>query len=305
VGRTRSPATDGASYEAALSAELIDAYIASFSGNKMSAAEYAKIPWGVLENLRHGIPHDHSTRHGWSAGKRLAWAIKKRLPRDQYVKLMKGAAAMTKDENPAVITIPYQNGKAGEPELLALAKGAADLLVAPVTVSFSKRCPHCGADKPAVSFNKNSASPDGLQSWCRSCTKINDRQRHDKPAEKETPVTATITPILASASDAVAHHVNTVKRALSDITALVGEFDHMVASVGTLTASLVASRDETVTLRAALDAAYADQAELWALAGTGSDAATLEENAALHTKVAEQARQIAALLSEVKRLRAG
>ena len=38
----------------------------------------------------------------------------------------------------------------------------------------TKRCTHCGEDKPLDQFSKNRNKLDGLQSWCRSCKKDHD-----------------------------------------------------------------------------------------------------------------------------------
>ena len=41
-----------------------------------------------------------------------------------------------------------------------------------------KKCPKCDDYKPTTEFAKNSSKPDGLQSQCRACKKINDARHY-------------------------------------------------------------------------------------------------------------------------------
>lgn len=44
-----------------------------------------------------------------------------------------------------------------------------------------KYCRRCSEDKDESEFNRNSSNKDGLQNWCRECTKKinNDRYKED------------------------------------------------------------------------------------------------------------------------------
>jgi hypothetical protein len=41
-----------------------------------------------------------------------------------------------------------------------------------------KHCNKCGTGKPKTEFNKNSRKSDGLQTWCRECTKIENNRNY-------------------------------------------------------------------------------------------------------------------------------
>ena len=109
----------------------------------------------------------------------------------------------------------------------------------------------------------------------------------------------------AAPEDAVLHHLETLERAAKNLRAAFGPLRERVLTGRGLEAAHQLLLDQNAALHGQLDQALADQGEIWSLAGTGTDSALAEENAALHTKVGDQARQIAALLREVDRLRKG
>jgi hypothetical protein len=47
-----------------------------------------------------------------------------------------------------------------------------------------KRCSKCGEEKPLAEFGKNKSRRDGLQSYCKSCVKINSKERRHKKGAK-------------------------------------------------------------------------------------------------------------------------
>lgn len=47
-------------------------------------------------------------------------------------------------------------------------------------VTSSKCCLKCGCDKPRLEFNRSSRQSDGLQTWCRDCSKGYYRQNSSK-----------------------------------------------------------------------------------------------------------------------------
>ena len=51
-----------------------------------------------------------------------------------------------------------------------------------------KRCPKCQTDKPLAEFAKRAKSPDGLQSWCRSCNAARSKQYYAENTEKHKSV---------------------------------------------------------------------------------------------------------------------
>lgn len=48
----------------------------------------------------------------------------------------------------------------------------------------TKKCTKCGEEKTLDGFTKDSKSPDGLQWWCRSCFKENDKKYREKNSER-------------------------------------------------------------------------------------------------------------------------
>lgn len=54
----------------------------------------------------------------------------------------------------------------------------------PVSVSV-KHCVKCDTTKPASEFNRQSASGDGLQRWCRECGTAYQREKYAEDPEKE------------------------------------------------------------------------------------------------------------------------
>lgn len=48
----------------------------------------------------------------------------------------------------------------------------------------TKHCPKCDQDKPLDTFGKNRSRPDGLQAWCKLCSKKNQRER--RKTERKT-----------------------------------------------------------------------------------------------------------------------
>ena len=49
-----------------------------------------------------------------------------------------------------------------------------------LTMDKRATCPRCKTNKEARFFAKNSVTPNGLQSWCRKCTAIRDKERYNK-----------------------------------------------------------------------------------------------------------------------------
>jgi hypothetical protein len=47
----------------------------------------------------------------------------------------------------------------------------------------TKRCTHCGIEKPLARFSPHPLRPDGLQSWCKSCRADYIRQRRETDSE--------------------------------------------------------------------------------------------------------------------------
>lgn len=48
----------------------------------------------------------------------------------------------------------------------------------PVPTVTEKECTHCGQTKPAAEFWRNTATSDGLQSWCKGC--LNEHRREER-----------------------------------------------------------------------------------------------------------------------------
>lgn len=46
-----------------------------------------------------------------------------------------------------------------------------------------KACPRCGEDKSAAEFSPNAGRPDGLQSYCRPCTRAYHKEWRDANLE--------------------------------------------------------------------------------------------------------------------------
>ena len=44
----------------------------------------------------------------------------------------------------------------------------------------SKKCPQCGETKPASEFPKSRASPDGLNTYCKTCSNIRSKEFQKK-----------------------------------------------------------------------------------------------------------------------------
>lgn len=44
----------------------------------------------------------------------------------------------------------------------------------------TKHCPRCSQDKPMTEFGRNRSRPDGLQSWCKKCTRAYMADYRDK-----------------------------------------------------------------------------------------------------------------------------
>lgn len=47
----------------------------------------------------------------------------------------------------------------------------------------TKKCAKCGCEKPITLFHRKSASPDGLQGWCKSCQSESNRKRYSRRKE--------------------------------------------------------------------------------------------------------------------------
>ena len=48
-----------------------------------------------------------------------------------------------------------------------------------------KRCSKCNVDKPLDVFSKCAANKDGLQRWCKECSKAAKKEWYEKNAEAE------------------------------------------------------------------------------------------------------------------------
>ena len=48
----------------------------------------------------------------------------------------------------------------------------------------TKKCVHCGQEKPVTEFYKDSHTRDGLQSWCKQCSNSRNKKTVEKK-EKE------------------------------------------------------------------------------------------------------------------------
>lgn len=47
----------------------------------------------------------------------------------------------------------------------------------------TKRCAHCGQDKPMTEFYRDKHTRDGLQSWCKECSNSRSGNRRAKVAD--------------------------------------------------------------------------------------------------------------------------
>lgn len=58
----------------------------------------------------------------------------------------------------------------------------------------TKRCPKCGEVLPITEFHKHSKSKDGLQSWCKHCSKIANATSYSNKKSQITPPQSVTSP---------------------------------------------------------------------------------------------------------------
>lgn len=91
-----------------------------------------------------------------------------------------------------------------------------------------KNCPMCRLDKSSEEFGKNKSHPDGLQTYCKSCTKIVNAEYYKRTPEKNDARNASRVKSRAKAQQIVWDHLASNPCVdCGEVDPVVLEFDHV------------------------------------------------------------------------------